>query len=41
METGFMTEYAATQRHRVSEIMLTFKQYTKVCFFFLSVDLHL
>lgn len=36
-ETGFMTEYVATRWYRAPEIMLTFKQYTKVsvsfCFF--------
>ncbi len=31
-ETGFMTEYVATRWYRAPEIMLTFKQYTKVCF---------
>ena len=30
-ETGFMTEYVATRWYRAPEIMLTFKQYTKVC----------
>jgi len=42
-ETGFMTEYVATRWYRAPEIMLTFKQYTKVSmslcppfFFFLS-----
>ena len=46
-ETGFMTEYVATRWYRAPEIMLTLKQYTKVCnlfpsffFQFLSVDLH-
>ena len=34
-ETGFMTEYVATRWYRAPEIMLTFKQYTKV-----SVSLH-
>jgi serine/threonine protein kinase len=29
-ETGFMTEYVATRWYRAPEIMLTFKQYTKV-----------
>ena len=29
-ETGFMTEYVATRWYRDPEIMLTFKQYTKV-----------
>ena len=32
-ETGFMTEYVATRWYRAPEIMLTFKQYTKVRFF--------
>lgn len=32
-ETGFMTEYVATRWYRAPEIMLTFKQYTKVCYF--------
>ena len=40
-ETGFMTEYVATRWYRAPEIMLTFKQYTKVCDSFFSVDLHL
>jgi mitogen-activated protein kinase 1/3 len=40
-ETGFMTEYVATRWYRAPEIMLTFKQYTKVCVFFSSVDFHL
>ena len=41
-ETGFMTEYVATRWYRAPEIMLTFKQYTKVCVYvFSSVDLHL
>lgn len=31
-ETGFMTEYVATRWYRAPEIMLTFKQYTKVRF---------
>ena len=31
-ETGFMTEYVATRWYRAPEIMLTFKQYTKVSF---------
>lgn len=31
-ETGFMTEYVATRWYRAPEIMLTFKQYTKVCY---------
>jgi len=31
-ETGFMTEYVATRWYRAPEIMLTFKQYTKVGF---------
>ena len=30
-ETGFMTDYVATRWYRAPEIMLTFKQYTKVC----------
>src|SRR5277367_3618942 len=30
-ETGYMTEYVATRWYRAPEIMLTFKQYTKVC----------
>ena len=29
-ETGYMTEYVATRWYRAPEIMLTFKQYTKV-----------
>ncbi|KAF7794908.1 hypothetical protein EIP86_006051 [Pleurotus ostreatoroseus] len=29
-ETGFMTEYVATRWYRAPEIMLTFKQYTKL-----------
>ena len=33
-ETGFMTEYVATRWYRAPEIMLTFKQYTKVISFF-------
>ena len=33
-ETGFMTEYVATRWYRAPEIMLTFKQYTKVGIFF-------
>jgi len=33
-ETGFMTEYVATRWYRAPEIMLTFKQYTKVAFSF-------
>ena len=32
-ETGFMTEYVATRWYRAPEIMLTFKQYTKVSHF--------
>jgi mitogen-activated protein kinase 1/3 len=32
-ETGFMTEYVATRWYRAPEIMLTFKQYTKVSVF--------
>jgi mitogen-activated protein kinase 1/3 len=32
-ETGFMTEYVATRWYRAPEIMLTFKQYTKVLLF--------
>ena len=40
-ETGFMTEYVATRWYRAPEIMLTFKQYTKVRNFFFSVDVHL
>ena len=32
-ETGFMTEYVATRWYRAPEIMLTFKQYTKVRLF--------
>jgi serine/threonine protein kinase len=35
-ETGFMTEYVATRWYRAPEIMLTFKQYTKVRLFSLS-----
>lgn len=38
-ETGFMTEYVATRWYRAPEIMLTFKQYTKVmnsCCYILS-----
>ena len=35
-ETGFMTEYVATRWYRAPEIMLTFKQYTKVCDWFPS-----
>ncbi len=34
-ETGFMTEYVATRWYRAPEIMLTFKQYTKVRIFVL------
>lgn len=38
-ETGFMTEYVATRWYRAPEIMLTFKQYTKVgCTFSPSVS---
>lgn len=33
-ETGFMTEYVATRWYRAPEIMLTFKQYTKVRLYF-------
>ena len=33
-ETGFMTEYVATRWYRAPEIMLTFKQYTKVSHIF-------
>jgi mitogen-activated protein kinase 1/3 len=33
-ETGFMTEYVATRWYRAPEIMLTFKQYTKVALSF-------
>lgn len=29
-ETGFMTEYVATRWYRAPEVMLSFKQYTKV-----------
>src|SRR6266545_1690825 len=37
-ETGFMTEYVATRWYRAPEIMLTFKQYTKVsCIRFLGL----
>ena len=35
-ETGFMTEYVATRWYRAPEIMLTFKQYTKVTCLFRS-----
>ena len=35
-ETGFMTEYVATRWYRAPEIMLTFKQYTKVRLFCLA-----
>ena len=38
-ETGFMTEYVATRWYRAPEIMLTFKQYTKVPPFFLLAAL--
>ena len=40
-ETGFMTEYVATRWYRAPEIMLTFKQYTKVLKIFFSVEIHL
>lgn len=40
-ETGFMTEYVATRWYRAPEIMLTFKQYTKVSFVtHISVDVN-
>ncbi|KAF7426105.1 MAP kinase Pmk1 [Pleurotus ostreatus] len=37
-ETGFMTEYVATRWYRAPEIMLTFKQYTKVGIPHLAID---
>lgn len=39
-ETGYMTEYVATRWYRAPEIMLTFKQYTKVTFSFNDSTLH-
>ena len=39
MEAGFMSEYVAIRWYGAPEIMLTFKQYTKVCFFFLRWSL--
>ena len=39
-ETGFMTEYVATRWYRAPEIMLTFKQYTKVCLHFPDLRVH-
>lgn len=39
-ETGFMTEYVATRWYRAPEIMLTFKQYTKVSVFACSGRTH-
>lgn len=40
-ETGFMTEYVATRWYRAPEIMLTFKQYTKVRMWYMTCTLFL
>lgn len=40
-ETGFMTEYVATRWYRAPEIMLTFKQYTKVRSILINISFEL